>query len=231
MSEPDSMQTRKTKVIIVDDHEIMRYGVREVLERSGEFDVAGEAADGNAAVTVALNLRPDVIVMDVMMPVKDGIEASREIMGMLPETKVIILTASSEEDAVTEAVAAGARGFIHKFCGKEQLLAAVKDVAKGEYHLPPDAITRAFAGIRSTSRTDCTRKAGRLTNREREILTLFAQGMSYAEIADVRGNKWVTIRNAVYGIQDKLGINTKQELVVWAVQNGLLDGFRAGEVG
>ena len=204
------MAENQTSVMVVDDHEIMRYGVREVLERAGDFDVVGEAADGQTAVTVALKCRPDVIVMDVMMPVKDGIEASREIMGLLPDTKVVILTASSEEDAVMEAVAAGAMGFMHKFYGKERLLQAVRQVAKGEYHLPPDAAKRAFA--------------------EREILTLFSQGMSYADIADVRGNKWVTIRNAVYGIQDKLGIDSKQELVVWAVQNGLLDGFKAGAV-
>ena len=199
-----------------------------MLERAGDFDVVGEAADGQTAVSVALKCRPDVIVMDVMMPVKDGIEASREIMGLLPDTKVVILTASSEEDAVMEAVAAGAMGFMHKFYGKERLLQAVRQVAKGEYHLPPDAAKRAIAGIRSSPEGIRSRKTARLTDREREILTLFSQGMSYADIADVRGNKWVTIRNAVYGIQDKLGIDSKQELVVWAVQNGLLDGFKAG---
>ena len=112
------MSTTPTTVMLVDDHEIMRDGVREVLERFGAFEVVGEASDGDAAVRGALNLKPDVILMDVMMPIKDGIEACREITGMLPATRVLILTASSEEDAVMEAIAAGATGFLHKYYGK-----------------------------------------------------------------------------------------------------------------
>ena len=99
-----------TKVMLVDDHEIMRDGLREVLERSGDFEVVGEAGDGDSAVREAQNLKPDVIIMDVMMPLKDGIEACREITDVLPETKVLILTAASEEDAVVESFAAGATG-------------------------------------------------------------------------------------------------------------------------
>ena len=220
--------TKQTTVMLVDDHEIMRDGLREVLERSGDFEVVGEAGDGDTAVTIALNLKPDLIIMDVMMPIKNGIEASREITGMLPETRVLILTASSEEDAVMEAVAAGATGFLHKFYGKRRLMCTVRDVARGGYRLPADTLERAFTGIRTATREVLAQKLGGLTEREREILTLFAQGMSYADIAEVRGNKWLTIRNAIYRIQDKLGIDTKQELVVWAVQNGLLDGFKAG---
>ncbi len=98
--------------MLVDDHEIMRDGLREVLERSGDFEVAGEAGDGVAAVRVARDLKPDVIIMDVMMPLKDGIEACREITDMLPETRVLMLTASTEEDAVVESFAAGAMGYL-----------------------------------------------------------------------------------------------------------------------
>ena len=101
-----------TRVVLVDDHDIMRDGLREVLERSGDFEVIGEAGDGDSAVRVAQDLRPDVVIMDVMMPLKDGIEAFREITDSLPETRVLILTASSEEDAVVESFAAGATGFL-----------------------------------------------------------------------------------------------------------------------
>ena len=220
---PTKMPTRTPRVMLVDDHEIMRDGLREVLERSGDFEVVGQAGDGAAAVRVAQSLRPDVIIMDVMMPLKNGIDACREITDILPDTRVLILTASSEEDAVMEAVAAGATGYLQKYSGKEKLLRTVRDVAEGEYRIPSDVIRRVFAGIRHAEQQLKTRELSRLTAREREILTLFSQGLSYAEIADVRGNQPLTIRNAIYGIQDKLGIDTKQELVVWAVQNGLLD--------
>ena len=215
----------QTRVMLVDDHEIMRDGLREVLERSGDFRVVGEAGDGNEAVTVALSVKPDVIIMDVMMPAKNGIEACREITAILPDTRVLVLTASRQEYAVMEAVAAGATGYLQKYSGKEQLLRTVRDVANGEYRMPADVMRRAFAGVKATSNQISASMPGMLTQREREILTLFSQGLSYSDIAKIRGNKWLTIRNAIYGIQDKLGIETKQELAVWAVRNGLLDDY------
>ena len=196
--------TAPTRVMLVDDHEIMRDGLREVLERSGDFEVAGEAGDGVAAVRVARDLKPDVIIMDVMMPLKDGIEACREITDMLPETRVLMLTASTEEDAVVESFAAGAMGYLQKYSGKDQLLRTAQDVARGQYHIPRDVVRRAFAGIRAASEQVSAPRTGMLTERELEILTLFSRGRKYADIAEVRGNKWVTIRNAVYGIQNKL---------------------------
>ena len=214
----------QTRVMLVDDHEIMRDGLREVLERSGDFRVVGEAGDGNEAVTVALSVKPDVIIMDVMMPAKNGIEACREITAILPDTRVLVLTASRQEYAVMEAVAA-ATGYLQKYSGKEQLLRTVRDVANGEYRMPADVMRRAFAGVKATSNQISASMPGMLTQREREILTLFSQGLSYSDIAKIRGNKWLTIRNAIYGIQDKLGIETKQELAVWAVRNGLLDDY------
>ena len=211
------------RVMLVDDHAIMRDGLREVLERSGEFRVVGEAADGEAAVRVAQRLRPDVIIMDVMMPVKDGIEACRDITETFPDTRVLILTASGEEDAVVEAVAAGATGYLQKYSGKEDLLSAVRAVAGGEYRIPGEVVRRVFTGIRHADDQRKAYELSRLTAREREILTLFAQGLSYAGIAKARGNRPLTARNAIYGIQNKLGIETKQGLVVWAVRNGMLD--------
>ena len=143
--------TTQIKVMLVDDHEIMRDGLREVLERSGDFEVVGQAGDGAAAVRVAQSLKPDVIIMDVMMPLKNGIDACREITEMLPDTRVLILTASTEEEAVMEAVAAGATGYLQKYSGKEKLLVTVRNIADGEYHIPGDVIRRVFAGFRTMS--------------------------------------------------------------------------------
>ncbi len=219
---PDLEPTPYIGVMLVDDHEIMRDGLREVLERSGNFRVVGQAADGKAAVRVAQRVRPDVIIMDVMMPLKNGIDACREITETLPNTRVLMLTAASEEDAVVESVAAGAMGYLLKYSGKEQLLRTVREVAQGEYRIPAESLRRVFSGIRTAAQQK-THELNKLTSREREILALFARGQSYAKIAEVRGNQPVTIRNAIYRIQGKLGIETKQELVVWAVRNGLMD--------
>ena len=211
-----------TRVMLVDDHEIVRDGIRELLQSNGDFEVVGDAGDGEAAVRTAECLKPDVIIMDVMMPLKNGIEACREISDILPDTRLLILTAASEEDAMVEAVAAGASGYIQKYSGKEALLHTLRQVASGEYAIPADVMRRVLSELRSGTPRN-TYDPGRLTPREREILALFARGKSYAVIAEVRGNKAVTVRNAIYGIQDKLGIETKQELVVWAVRAGLLD--------
>ena len=212
-----------TSVMIVDDHSIMRDGLREMLERSEDFRVAGQARDGREAVAVARRVKPDVIIMDVIMPVKNGVDACREIIEAVPGTRVLMLTASTNDHTVIDAIAAGATGYLQKFTGKDELLATIRDVVGGEFRVPGDVVRRAFAGVRENTGEDDTTELARLTEREQEILTLFAEGMSYAEIAEARGNRPLTIRNAVYGIRDKLGAGSSQEMVVWAVRNGLLD--------
>ena len=212
-----------TSVMIVDDHSIMRDGLQEMLDRSEGFQVVGQARDGREAVEVAGRLKPDVIIMDVIMPVKDGVDACREVMAAVPETRVLVLTASTNDQTVIDAIAAGATGYLQKFTGKDELLATIRDVADGEFRVPGDVVRRAFADARDESGDDEFPESARLTERERQILTLFAEGMSYAEIGEVRGNRPLTIRNAIYGIRDKLGAGSSQEMVVWAVRNGLLD--------
>ena len=142
-------------------------------------------------------------------------------MESLPDTRVIMLTASTEADAVIEAVAAGATGYLQKVSGMDRLLSAVRDVAAGEMRLPTDVVRRVFAGIRNRAKAE--EEEADLTPREKEILASFSLGMSYAAIAQAREVKPATIRNAIYTIQGKLGLGTKQEIVVWAVRNGLLD--------
>ena len=206
-------------MLLADDHSIMREGLESMLKDSEEFEVVGSARDGVEAVRAASELSPDVIVMDVMMPKKDGVEACREIMEAAPGVRVVMLTASTEEDAVIEAVAAGATGYLQKLSGMDRLLSTLKLVAAGEMPVPPDVVRRVFARIRRGAKAE----EDELTEREKEMLASFCRGMSYAAIAEARGVKPVTIRNALYSIQSKLGLGTKQETVVWAVRNGLLD--------
>ena len=201
----------------------MRDGLAELLERSGDLEVVGQAQNGVEAVHAAQSVKPDVIIMDLMMPEKDGIEACREIRELLPDTRVLILTASTEEDAVLAAVTAGATGYLQKFSGKEKLLATIREVQAGEFSIPGDLAQRVFYRIRTTEGQTEKPQPDNLTEREQEILTLFAQGLSYAEIAEVRGNRPLTIRNAIYVIRDKLGAKSMQEMVIWAIRNGLLD--------
>ena len=132
-----------------------------------------------------------------------------------------MLTASTQEHAVIDAVAAGAAGFVHKSSGSEDLVAAVRGVAAGRLMIPDEAVRLAFRIIRGGSGTALGRKA--LTTKQRETLRLFAKGSSYAQIAEALNVSTVTVRNSIYRIQDKLGLGSKQELAVWAAQNGLLD--------
>ena len=213
--------TNGIRVMLVDDHPITRRGLREVLEDSGGFDVVAQAADGVEAVTWAEETKPDVIVMDVLMPRKDGVEACRDILDLLPDTKVLMLTASTEDDAVIEAIAAGATGFVQKYSGGDELVDAIRQVAGGRLVIPDEAIRRVFRLIRGGTALMPGPKV--LTVREREVLTHFARGKSYAQIAQALGVGTVTVRNAIYRVQDKLGVQSKQEIVVWAVRNGLLE--------
>lgn len=213
----------RIRVMVADDHPIMRNGLRDTLDAEEDFSVVGQASDGVEAVKMAVRVEPDVIVMDVMMPGKDGVDACREIMEALPGTQVLMLTASSTEDALVKAVAAGATGYLQKHSGPEELAVAIRDVAAGRLRIPDRSIRRVFALVRGQRGLTADQVLDEITDREREILRLFAGGRSYAQIAEARGNKTSTIKNAIYRIQEKLCVDSKQEIVVWAIRNGLLD--------
>ena len=215
-----STESRRIRVLLADDHSVTREGLRSILAGSEEFEVVGVAMDGVEAVKAASELSPDLIVMDVMMPKKDGVEACREIMESRPETRVIMLTASTEANAVIEAVAAGAASYLQKVADMDQVLAMMREAATGEGRLPTPVVKRAVDRMRSGVKT---KHDVDLTPREKEILVSFCQGMTYTAIAAARGVKVVTVRNAIYTIQIKLGVDSKQEVVAWALRNGMLD--------
>ena len=213
-----------TSVMLVDDHSIMRDLLRDALENTGEFRVVAQAADGQEALRMVQEVAPDVIVMDVIMPVMDGIDACREITELLPDTRVLMLTASNEQDAIVRAIAAGATGYLQKYSGKEQLLATLREVAEGEFRIPGSAARRLARAVRSPMADAAFERLDALTDREQGILKLFTEGLTYQEIGEIRKNSALTVRNAVSGVQKKLGFKTRQQMVIWAVRAGLVDG-------
>ena len=213
----------RTSVMLVDDHSIMRELLRDALENTGEFQVVAQAADGEEALRMVEEAAPDVVVMDVIMPVMDGIEACREITELMPDVKVLMLTASSEQDAIVRSIAAGATGYLQKYSSKEQLLTTLREVAQGEFRIPGSAAKRLSQAVRSPSADAGSERLEGLTNREREILKLYAGGMGYEQIGEIREISHLTARNAVSSIQKKLGFRTRQQMVVWAVRIGLAD--------
>ena len=216
------------RVLVADDHPVVGHGIREVLRVSGEFDVVGLAGDGVEAVQMAREFAPDVIVMDVLMPVKNGIDACREITELLPETRVLILTASTSADAVVESVAAGATGYLVKDSGADLLVETLREVAAGRFHLTADELRRAAGRIRRDSLRSRPLDPSVLTPRERDVLVKFCEGMSYAQIAGEYDMSRSNVRNTIYRIHDKTGSGSNQEMVVWAVRSGLLDDWIAG---
>ena len=214
--------------MIADDHAIVRQGIAEVLVQSREFDVVGQASDGAEAVEVVKELGPDVVIMDILMPVKDGIEACREISTAAPDTRVLMLTASNKQTAIVESVEAGAAGYLQKYSDREMLLSTVREVARGEFRVQGEAARRLLSGMGRGPTPMEPSDLERLTAREQQILKMFAQGMTYAEIGEARGNNPMSVRNAVYAIQKKLGVGSRQEMGVWAARSGLLDDDELG---
>src|SRR3974390_3021399 len=204
----------KLKVLLVDDHALVRRGFRRMLEDEPTFEVVGEASDGLEAVMRAQELRPEVIVMDCALPQMNGIEATRHILKSLPETAVLMLSMHSEDTLVKQALEAGARGYVLKNAMDLDLVNAIKQVAAGKTVMDPQ-ITRT-GGLRGERDTG-------LTPRELEILQYIVAGKSHKEIAtelNLSANP-VSVHSA--NIMDALGIHKTAELVVYAIRNGLVN--------
>ena len=200
------------KVLIADDHAIVRTGLAALLETKPGISVVGEAADGAAAVKKALRLRPDVIIMDLMMPVKDGVEATREIHGKLPESRVLILTTSTAADLITRAIEVGATGVITKSGANEQLVQAIRSVAAGKRTLSPE-VSRLIAE---------ETRLPELTERQLDILHSITRGLSNAEIARQFDIAEITVKNHLTAIFSKLGAANRTEAVTIALRHQLL---------
>ena len=214
-----------TSVLIVDDQALVRVGLRKILDAEPETDVVGEAADGEEAVAEARRLQPNVILMDIRMPVLDGIEATRRIVRDQPTTRVLILTTFGLDNYVYDALRAGASGFMLKDAPPEEIAAAVRIVASGEALLAP-AITRSvieeFARQPPFALAPQPRALEDLTPREREVLDLLARGFSNPEICEQLVISEATAKTHVARILQKLDLRDRVQAVIYAYETGLV---------
>jgi DNA-binding NarL/FixJ family response regulator len=214
------------RVLLVDDQELVRAGFRLVLETRQDLEVVGEATDGEQALDAARRLRPDVVLMDVRMPVLDGIEATRRLVEAAqgPVPRVLILTTYDLDEYVFAALRAGASGFLLKHASPEELIAAVRTVAAGDGLLAPSVARRlieVFARIPSAAVAP-PRELALLTERERQILVLVARGLSNAEIAQRLFVGLATVKTHVGNMLMKLGLRDRIEAVIFAYEAGLV---------
>ena len=220
-----------TTVLIADDQALVRVGLRKILESEPEMTVVGEAADGEDAIAAARRLRPDVVLMDIRMPVLDGIEASRRIIRAQPGTRVLILTTFGLDGYVYDALRAGASGFMLKDAPTEEIAAAVRIVANGEALLAP-AVTRSvieeFARQQPAAAPAPPPAVAELTPREREVLDLLARGLSNHEICEQLVISEATAKTHVARILQKLDLRDRVQAVIDAYESGLVSPGSGG---
>ncbi|HEX2738136.1 MAG TPA: response regulator transcription factor [Acidimicrobiia bacterium] len=218
--------SRPIRVVIVDDHALFRRGLDLVLSEEPDIEIVGEAGDGVEAVTRTQELLPDIVLMDVRMPRATGIDAARAIRDTLPDTKVIMLTVSEDEDDLYEAVKAGANGYLLKEVAIEEVADAVRSVARGHSLISPSMASKLLSEFNVLARRAEERQrvmSPRLTDRELEVLKLVAKGLSNREIASELFIAENTVKNHVRNILEKLHLHSRMEAVVYAMREKLFD--------
>jgi DNA-binding NarL/FixJ family response regulator len=208
-----------TTVLLVDDQALVRGGLRLILETEPDLQVVGEAGDGAEAVRLAVELRPDVVLMDIRMPVLDGIAATRGTLEKVPDTRVMMLTTFDLDEYVVEAFRAGASGFVLKTAPPSQLVAAVRTIILGEALLAPTSTRRLIE--QATRRVAPSPLLASLSSREADVLRLLARGLSNAEIAEELFVEPSTVKTHVASVLAKLGVRDRVQAVVFAFENGV----------
>jgi DNA-binding NarL/FixJ family response regulator len=233
VTQPDEADPRPSgrgepiRVMIVDDHALIRRSLELALAAEADIEVVGEASDGQEAVDLAGRLLPDVALMDVRMPRRSGIEATRAIKESVPSTRVIMLTVSDEEEDLFEAIKAGATGYLLKDVQLDEVPDAVRAVHEGQSLINPAMAAKLISEFASMSRKEAERPpqlpVPRLTDREMEVLRLVAKGMNNREIAKQLFISENTVKNHVRNILEKLQLHSRMEAVVYAVRERLLE--------
>lgn len=212
----------KIRVLLTDDHTLFRHGIRTLLAAEPDMEVAGEAANASDAVTMAQQLRPDVVLMDIGMAGMSSFEATRQIRRERPETRVVFLSMYDDEDYLAECVEIGGSGYVLKDSPAEQLLTAVREVHRGGSYLTPRLLTRLVDGFRMQGRGERQPRFGTLTKREREILKMLAEGKSVKEIASGFDLSVKTVEAHKFNLMRKLDIHNKAQLVQYAIQKKVI---------
>jgi two-component system, NarL family, response regulator LiaR len=208
-------------LLIVDDHELVRHGVRTFLARHPDIVVLGEAASGEEALALAADLAPDVALVDLVMPGMDGVEVTRRLKEISPHTQVIVLTSYHEDEHIFPAIRAGALSYLLKDVGTTELADAVRKAARGEAVLHPHVAARLIQDLRGTQRTADVAEP-LLSDREREVLRLIADGCSNADIAERLVISEYTVKNHVSNILGKLHLADRTQAAVYAWRSGLV---------
>jgi two-component system, NarL family, response regulator DegU len=204
-------------LLLVDDHRLLRQGLRRAVEEAG-FDVVGEAGDGEEAVRLAVELRPNLVLMDVTMPVLDGIEATRRLRHSIPEARVVILTMHGEEETVDRALRAGAVAYLLKDCSTDQVAETLWAVAAGDTDLSADLARSLLAEMPGPEPTVATS----LSQREVEVLQMFADGCSTVEVGQRLYISAKTVKNHLASIYEKLDARDRTQAVLTAVRMGII---------
>jgi DNA-binding NarL/FixJ family response regulator len=214
------------RVVIADDHALFRRGLEMVLESEDDIEVVGEANDGDEAVSMAIEHMPDLVLMDVRMPGRSGIDAAKAIKDAVPHLKILMLTISDEEEDLYDAIKAGASGYLLKEISIEEVAGAIRSVHAGQSLISPSMASKLLNEFAAMARKDEEKQqmpTPRLTDREMEVLTLVAQGLNNRDIAKELFISENTVKNHVRNILEKLHLHSRMEAVVYAVREKLLE--------
>jgi DNA-binding NarL/FixJ family response regulator len=211
------------KILLVDDHEVVRMGLKSLLSHNSQFQVVAEAGNASQALEQVARNSPDVVVMDIRLPGKSGIEATREITSKFPNTKVIVLTSYAQDELLFDAIAAGASGYVLKQIGSGELVRALETIGRGQSLIDPALMQKVFARVREASRKAEDEAFATLNDQELKILSLLAKGKTNKEIAAVIYLSEKTVRNYVSSILSKLHLSTRSEAAAYAVTHRVQD--------
>ncbi len=213
----------KLRILIVDDHAVLREGMRTLLSREKDFEVVGEAANGEEAVRLAGELKPDIVIMDIVMPVMNGVEATRRIRQLYPAVSVLVLSAFSDIRYIVDLLEAGARGYLLKSSAGKELVKAVRAVRAGESVLDPEVTRKLVQRLASISKTPEEHETGgQLTARELEILTWAARGLSNKEISEKLFISLRTVKAHLTNIFNKLGCGSRTDAIIKGLKQGYI---------
>jgi DNA-binding NarL/FixJ family response regulator len=217
----------KIRVLIADDHAVVRQGLRIFINMQHDMEVLGEASNGNEAVYMSTELKPDVILLDLLMPEMNGVEATRRILEGNPQARVLILTSFGEDDKVFPAIRAGAHGYLLKDVQPSDLVQAIRETHQGKTQLHPDVARRLMMAVsedtinKTAHFATSPKELELLTDREREVLDLIARGSTNREIAEKMVISEKTVKTHVSNLLDKLGLEDRTRAAIWALKHGL----------